>query len=1019
MDNRRGYSSGRRGERYQRRGGGYSNRRQQSGRFQSGPDRGGHRGRGEDQGYHHRGGPEGFRGRGDNRGRFHGGVGSGPRRQQFGSSMASGNEIFRFTEGIAKQVILNHTFKQPDFESFDICQLGTDRQSPASISTAVRKMDIKKPIKVMINYYPFIKLGGFFVSQYDVIIEDASTRTVANDPNNFNKLSPLRQRMLVQKALLKISEHQNPDFRYRVIYDGGRIVYALNGCLNGEDKRSVFMQNRYRVVFEKTADIDMKSDTQMVKNADRKIALLRPQLAVIDTITKTALSCLLESFGRSFFPINEPPVHRLDPLMGLFKGIFASAVVAFDALALNVDVANAVLAPEISLLEYFRIKGYSDADVMCDSTNSRTLERMSDLVFKERKKVVIKYNAEGTHKRFGTFHSLNIKSPYQYEFSLDKDDNESKKVTVAQYFKKQYNYDCSRQYVSVATGGDGHAIVPIELVYLASRKVPNEELRNYMADVIKKTALPPCQRMNEINSKNEYFRSKMSENSDCGKYLRAWNIEVSDRMAVVKAGILPIPQLFHQNGQISYPRATGSWYGGQNFSYFPGTLTTNEVTWSYYIFPGDRFINDDTVQRFLYSLTDMARKCGIRLAQNGHCHQWPLAEFNVEFPRYILSGHATKLTFFFSRQNSMQYQGVKAAAELVGGVVTQFITDKALNKRDRSGGPDGQVIANICHKLCAKLGGINLSLNRAPASTTFSPNTGNYGRTMFIGLDVTHHALKSKGLTSRVSIAAVVASVDFVPHSYITEISLQKNPRYSRESVEIVYNMQTIMRRILVKYRERNNCLPDRIIVYRDGVSDGQLGLVNRFEVNGIIEACRKEGMQNNVFLSVIVVQKRHHLRMFPVDRNDADRNGNPLPGTVYAQEICMDSKIDAFLVSHAGIQGTSRPTRYRLIYDSIGFSENDLMQLTFNLCHLYAKCFRSVSIPAPCYYAHHVAFRARHYVEFAQICDQRIWDYLYEDALQTKPCEMKKKEGSPVDRKLKFLVLSLNDRLSGKLYFC
>ncbi|KAL7667592.1 hypothetical protein ACOME3_010599, partial [Neoechinorhynchus agilis] len=42
-------------------------------------------------------------------------------------------------------------------------------------------------------------------------------------------------------------------------------------------------------------------------------------------------------------------------------------------------------------------------------------------------------------------------------------------------------------------------------------------------------------------------------------------------------------------------------------------------------------------------------------------------------------------------------------------------------------------------------------------------------------------------------------------------------------------------------------------------------------------------------------------------------------------------------------------------------------------------------SIPAPCYYAHHVAFRARHYVEFLQLCDPTVRDYFYEDDLVVK----------------------------------
>ena len=35
----------------------------------------------------------------------------------------------------------------------------------------------------------------------------------------------------------------------------------------------------------------------------------------------------------------------------------------------------------------------------------------------------------------------------------------------------------------------------------------------------------------------------------------------------------------------------------------------------------------------------------------------------------------------------------------------------------------------------------------------------------------------------------------------------------------------------LIKYREKNNVLPDRIFVYRDGVSDGQFSGVAEYEV--------------------------------------------------------------------------------------------------------------------------------------------------------------------------------------------
>lgn len=43
--------------------------------------------------------------------------------------------------------------------------------------------------------------------------------------------------------------------------------------------------------------------------------------------------------------------------------------------------------------------------------------------------------------------------------------------------------------------------------------------------------------------------------------------------------------------------------------------------------------------------------------------------------------------------------------------------------------------------------------------------------------------------------------------------------------------------------------------------------------------------------------------------------------------------------------------------------TSDELQQLTYQLCHTYVRCTRSVSIPAPAYYAHLVAFRARYHL--------------------------------------------------------
>jgi hypothetical protein len=64
-------------------------------------------------------------------------------------------------------------------------------------------------------------------------------------------------------------------------------------------------------------------------------------------------------------------------------------------------------------------------------------------------------------------------------------------------------------------------------------------------------------------------------------------------------------------------------------------------------------------------------------------------------------------------------------------------------------------------------------------------------------------------------------------------------------------------------------------------------------------------------------------------------------------------------------LQGVSRPTKYHLLWnDDDDMKTDELEQLTYYLCHMFSRCTRSVSYPAPTYNAHLAAYRARVYLE-------------------------------------------------------
>ena len=85
--------------------------------------------------------------------------------------------------------------------------------------------------------------------------------------------------------------------------------------------------------------------------------------------------------------------------------------------------------------------------------------------------------------------------------------------------------------------------------------------------------------------------------------------------------------------------------------------------------------------------------------------------------------------------------------------------------------------------------------------------------------------------------------------------------------------------------------------------------------------------------------------------------NGNPVP-------YCQPSRLlNLGPLTFLSSQGTSRPSHYYVLWDDNRFTADELQILTYQLCHTYVRCTRSVSIPAPAYYARLVAFRARYHL--------------------------------------------------------
>lgn len=216
---------------------------------------------------------------------------------------------------------------------------------------------------------------------------------------------------------------------------------------------------------------------------------------------------------------------------------------------------------------------------------------------------------------------------------------------------------------------------------------------------------------------------------------------------------------------------------------------------------------------------------------------------------------------------------------------------------------------------------------------------------MIVGLDAYHDSLH-KGQ----SVGAMVATLNRQCTRYFCKTEMHES------KIETMRNFTVLLTGALKKYVEVNKAQPSRIIVFRDGVGDGQLASVFQSEKEQLDQALRQVGGEAfNPGITYIVVKKRIGTRLFlPDNRGNLS---NPQPGTIVDCAITKPSWYDFYLVSQSVRQGTVTPTSYNVLFDSSGLQADHIQRLAYKLTHLYFNWQGTIRVPAPCQYAHKLAF--------------------------------------------------------------
>ncbi|CAJ0920465.1 unnamed protein product, partial [Mesorhabditis belari] len=199
---------------------------------------------------------------------------------------------------------------------------------------------------------------------------------------------------------------------------------------------------------------------------------------------------------------------------------------------------------------------------------------------------------------------------------------------------------------------------------------------------------------------------------------------------------------------------------------------------------------------------------------------------------------------------------------------------------------------------------------------------------------------------------ACVSSFDQDFTSWYSQCRHHDNP------TELGTNLVHFVRKALRIYYERNaEQLPEKLFLYRDGVGDGQIPYVVRQELPLVQKACEEVAATVDappIKIAFILVTKKTNTRVF---KQLGANVANPLPGTIVDSYITRPERYDFYMVPQAVNQGTVAPVHYSVLHDTTGFDADKHHALAFKLCHLYYNWQGTVRVPAPCQYAHKLAF--------------------------------------------------------------
>lgn len=568
----------------------------------------------------------------------------------------------------------------------------------------------------------------------------------------------------------------------------------------------------------------------------------------------------------------------------------------------------------------------------------------------------------GTEKRTFKFECIDFsKTARTHEF-----EHNGCMTTLYKYFQSRYGIrlefpDAPLIQVKPVSR---NTYLPAELVYLSLQKCPgvySEKIKSALADSM---CFDPMDR-------RKYIEEKINKTFPDNEVLREFGISVDTQMSRWNAELLEPPQLEYnvlgQGRTTTFTPERGTW-NMRDKGFLNGQILNRvrviDITGGL-VQRGQR---SQSLDNFIEELRRQVKTVGMEGSLMVKAHDVQLHRLS-EFKKQVLEKEPADMIFvLIPAKETSVYKVVKSTLDDLCPSQCLVVANTPGLGKDIKG--KGGHFCNILAKVNQKLVGRNHRISQTWSNSTLktlciSPQRQN--GFMVIGVNMSNPQSTNMGVGKLLpSVCSLVSSADIDCTRWVHSFRIQ------RRGNELIEDLQTML---IDTLRKRNNLpngiseWPDRIIFIRDGTSEGKMADVCMKEIQSIREAYSREGKQPPRITAFAAI-RNHQTRFW--DSNPQDARANLGPGTfISTSGVHLGKYPNFYLLSHAGIKGTSRPIRYFILMDEVGMmdeikskSSNDLIKFwasfLYQQAYLYQRCQRAVRVPCAIYYADLLAQRGR-----------------------------------------------------------